>query len=141
MAEIFELSYILVQNIVKDFEDNKIYFSRWVDLFIEHSNRINKTFIQECLVAILKNNPVSIKWMINADTINSQIASFFQEATEACAKRQDMPTKHLRLFSTFIRGENVVMKENQKHIFWHFFNNEHNEFNTEGIDYTFKFKV
>lgn len=30
VAEIFELSYILVQNIVKDFEDNKIYFSRWV---------------------------------------------------------------------------------------------------------------
>lgn len=30
VAEIFELSYILVQNIVKDFVDNKIYFSRWV---------------------------------------------------------------------------------------------------------------
>lgn len=76
--------------------------------------------------------------MINADTINNQIASFFQEASSMIG---DMPTKHLRLFSTFIRGENIVMKENQKHIFWHFFNNEHNDYNTEGIDYTFKFKV
>ena len=77
IAEIFELSYILVQNIVKDFPDNKIFFSRWVDLFIEHTNRINKTFIQECLVAILKNNPVSIKWMIKPETIDCQMRSFF----------------------------------------------------------------
>lgn len=76
--------------------------------------------------------------MVNSDTINNQIASFFQEASTIVG---DMPTKHLLLFSTFIRGENVVMKENQKHIFWHFFNSEHNEFNTRAIDYTFKFKV
>lgn len=30
VAEIFELSYVLVQHIVKDFEDNKIFFSRWL---------------------------------------------------------------------------------------------------------------
>lgn len=91
-------------------------------------------------MAILKNNPVSIKWMINSATIDNQIYSFFQEAS-AVGTETDMPTKHLRLFSTFIRGENVVMKENQKHIFWHFFNNEHNDFNEKEIDYTFKFKV
>lgn len=46
-----------------------------------------------------------------------------------------MPTKHLRLFSTFIiRGERQANKENQKQIFMDFFNNDENE-------YTFKFKV
>jgi hypothetical protein len=30
VAEIFELSYILVQHTVQDFEDNKIFFSRWL---------------------------------------------------------------------------------------------------------------
>ena len=30
VKEIFELSYKLVKNIVKDFIDNKIYFSRWI---------------------------------------------------------------------------------------------------------------
>ena len=45
-----------------------------------------------------------------------------------------MPTKHLRLFSTFIKGDNVIFKENQKLILSNFFNDENNI-------YTFKFKV
>lgn len=73
VAEIFELSYILVEKIAKDFIENKIYFSRWVDLFLEHSNNINKPFIQECLVNILQNNPNSIKAMINEKIINELI--------------------------------------------------------------------
>ena len=47
-----------------------------------------------------------------------------------------MPTKHLRLFSTFIRGEGVIFKENQKFILNNFFMNEREE-----VNYTFKFKV
>ena len=73
VAEIFELSYILVEKIVKEFIENKIYFSRWVDLFLEHSNNINRPFIQECLVNILQNNPVSIKAMISETIINDLI--------------------------------------------------------------------
>ena len=65
VAEIFELSYVLVQHIVKDFEDNKIFFSRWLEYFIAYSNKINKAFIQECLLAILKNNSKSIEYMID----------------------------------------------------------------------------
>ena len=78
MAEIFSLGYILVQKIVKDFLDNKIYFSRWIELFLEHSNKINKVFIQETLVTILENNPVSIKAMIKPETIDKLIDSFFR---------------------------------------------------------------
>ena len=84
---------------MKEYEDNKIYFSKWVDLFIDHTNRINKTFIEECLLAILKNNPKSIQWMIKPETISNQLTSFFEEASNRII---DLPTKHLRLFSTFI---------------------------------------
>jgi hypothetical protein len=129
---------VLVQHIVKDLEDNKIFFSRWLEYFIDYSNKINKPFIQECLLAILKNNPKSIEYMINKETIGSQMASFFQEASE---NKGDMPTKHLRLFSSFIRGEDFVMRYNQQLIFNSFFNTEYNEHNVNNIDYTFKFKV
>ena len=116
-----------MQHTVQDFEDNKIFFSRWLELYIEYSNRINRSFIQECLLAILKNNPKSIEYMISRETINSQISSFFQEASSTTG---DMPTKHLRLFSSFIRGEDFVMRYNQQIIFGEFFNSEDNQHNT-----------
>lgn len=76
--------------------------------------------------------------MISSETIGSQIASFFSEAGQT---KGDMPTKHLRLFSSFIRGEDFVMRANQTIIFEQFFNSEYNEFNVNNIDYTFRFKV
>ena len=61
-------------------EENRIYLSRWVDIFLEHSNNINKSYIQECLVCILQNNPLSIEATINKDKITKLIKSFFIEA-------------------------------------------------------------
>ena len=46
MMEIFEISYNLIGNVATGYELNRIYISRWIDLFLEHSNNINKSFIQ-----------------------------------------------------------------------------------------------
>jgi hypothetical protein len=111
ISEIFELSYILVEKVVKDFIENKIYFSRWIKLFLQQSNNINKSFIQECLVNILQNNPVSIRAMITEKIIDELINYFFEEAAQQGEKgEKDLTTKHLRLFSTFIRGDDVIFK-------------------------------
>lgn len=59
-----------MEKTVIDFLDNKIYFSRWIKLFLQQSNNINKPFIQECLVNILQNNPVSIRAMITKEIID-----------------------------------------------------------------------
>lgn len=96
------------------------------------SNNINKPFIQECLVNILQNNPVSIRAMITDSIIEELINYFFTEAAEN--GEGDLTTKHLRLFSTFIRGDDVIFKENQKKILVDFFMSERNNYN-------FKFKV
>lgn len=117
---------------MKDFLENKIYFSRWIKLFLQQSNHINKPFIQECLVNILQNNPVSIRAMITEAIIDELINYFFAEAAEG--GEGDLTTKHLRLFSTFIRGDDVIFKENQKKILLDFFMSERNNYN-------FKFKV
>jgi hypothetical protein len=99
---------------VKDFIENKIYFSRWIKLFLQQSNNINKSFIQECLVNILQNNPVSIRAMITEKIIDELINYFFEEAAQqgetAKQGEGDLTTKHLRLFSTFIRGDDVIFK-------------------------------
>lgn len=79
-----------------------MYISRWVDLFLEHSNKINRSFIQECLVGILQNNPVSIEATITKDKINMIIKCFFEEA-KALSENEELTTKYLRLFSTFIK--------------------------------------
>jgi len=70
--------------------------------------------------------------MITDDIINELITFFFREASQQT--EGDLTTKQLRLFSTFIKGDNVIFKDNQKKILNDFFNNEKNE-------YTFKFKV
>ena len=46
MMEIFEISYSLIGNVTIGYEFNRIYISRWIDLLLEHSNNINKSFIQ-----------------------------------------------------------------------------------------------
>lgn len=58
--------------------------------------------------------------MITADIINELIKFFFKEASETDG---DLTTKHLRLFSTFIKGDDVIFKDNQKIILTDFFNN------------------
>lgn len=126
------MSYVLVEKIVKDFLENKIYFSRWIKLFLQQSNTINRPFIQECLVNILQNNPVSIRAMITEPIIDELIGFFFDEAAQQ--GEGDLTTKHLRLFSTFIRGDDVIFKENQRKILNDFFLNDRNSYN-------FKFKV
>ena len=101
-------------------------------MFLQQSNNINRFFIQECLVNILQNNPVSIRAMITEATIDDLINRFFEEAGHQA--EGDLTTKYLRLFSTFIKGDDVIFKENQKKILIDFFLNERNSFN-------FKFKV
>lgn len=51
-----------------------------MDLFLSHSKRINRSFIQETLVCILENNPVSIEQTIDEQKIEELIESFFIEA-------------------------------------------------------------
>jgi pseudouridine-5'-phosphate glycosidase len=122
----------LLENVAANFEENRIYISRWIDLFLEHSNNVNKSYIQECLVGILHSNPVAIQATIDETKIKSLIYNFFKEAKEN--RRGSLTTKYLRLFSTFIRCENEVIKENQNIILNNFFKNPNNELN-------FKFRV
>ena len=77
LSDIFEFSYRLLEKTASYNEKNRTYISRYVDLFLLHSNSINKSYIQECLVGILQNNPVSIEATINQEKINEQIKSFF----------------------------------------------------------------
>lgn len=60
LGEIFECCYRLLENTAAYNDKNRTYISRYIDLFLLHSNNINRSYIQECLVGILKNNPVSI---------------------------------------------------------------------------------
>ena len=122
IAEIFEYSYNLIEKIADNNELNRMYISRWVDLFLEHSNNINKSFIQECLVGILQNNPVSIEATIGKENIQMLIKCFFEEA-KGIDKKTELTTKYLRLFSTFIKCEDRVVKANQYIILNEFFKN------------------
>jgi hypothetical protein len=80
IGEIFEFSYRLIEKIAANNELNRMYISRWVDLFLTHSKSINLPFIQECLVGILKNNPESILATINEEKIKILIKCFIEEA-------------------------------------------------------------
>ena len=125
IEEIFQHTYILLEKIAVGLEENRIYLSRWVDIFLEHSNNINRPYIQECLVGILQNNPVSIEATINEEKIIKLINSFFTEARKSSAS---LTTKYLRLFSTFIKCEDRVLKVNQNTIMEKFFKSNENEF-------------
>ncbi len=103
-----------------------MYISRWVDLFLKHSNNINQPYIQECLVGILQNNPESIEATINKQKINELIQSFFKEA-EVVSADTFLTTKYLRLFSTFIVCQDRVIRENQNIILNQFFKNSDNQ--------------
>lgn len=70
--------------------------------------------------------------MIRNEIIDELINYFFEEASNN--GDGDLTTNHLRLFSTFIKGDDVIFKENQKKILNDFFMSEHNQ-------WTFKFKV
>lgn len=134
LSEIFEHCYRLLEKVAANNEENRQYISRWVDLFLEHSNNINRSYIQECLVGILQNNPVSIEATINEDKIVTLINSFFNEAKKQ-APDAPLTTKYLRLFSTFIVCEDRVIRENQNIILNKFFKEIKNE------EQSFRFKV
>lgn len=108
-------------------EENRLYLSRWIDLFLEHSNGANKNYIQECLVGILQNNPKSIELTITEEKIVGLIETFLAEAREIEKQpNEHMTTKYLRLFSTFIKCEGGVIKENQNILLEKFFKNPNN---------------
>ena len=78
----------------------------------------------------MQNNPRSIEATITKDKIMELINSFFEEAR----RETFLTTKYLRLFSTFIKCEDRVIKENQQIILDCFFKNNDNE-------WSFKFKL
>ena len=80
----------------------------------------------------MQNNPVSIEYTIDEQKIEELIESFLSEAR--ATKNGYLTTKYIRLFSTFIKCEDRVLKENQTIILNKFFNREDNNF-------TFKFRV
>lgn len=51
-------------------------------MFLKHSNTVNKSYIQECLVGILRDNPLAIRATINEEKIKELIDNFFREAEE-----------------------------------------------------------
>lgn len=126
ISEIFERTYKLLEKIVVGNDKNKFYLSRWVDLFLEHSNAINREYIQECLVGILQNNPKAIEATITEKKIDDLIECFKKEAQRM--RTGDLTTKYLRLFSTFIKCEDRVLKENQNIILNKFFKDKDNHF-------------
>ena len=133
LADIFEYSYRLLEKTASYNEKNRTYISRWVDLFLEHSNNINRPYIQECLVGILQNNPNSIEATINREKIKEQIKSFFNEAKHQ-APDAFLTTKYLKLFETFIICDDRIIRKNQNIILNEFFKNTENH-------YSFKFKI
>jgi len=86
-----------------------------------------------CILGMLDNNPVSIKYTINERTIMDLVFKFFEEVKNI-DERTELPVKYLTLFSTLIRCEDQVIKENQLLVLKHFFLNDQNTMN-------FKFKV
>lgn len=69
--------------------------SRWVDLFLLHCNHINKPYIQNCLVSILHNNPVSILATIDDHKILTLIKCFFEEAAQLLPLQNNLSTTSL----------------------------------------------
>ena len=60
---------LMFVQIVVGNSNNKFYLSRWVDVFLKHSKKINREYIQECLVGILQNNPQAIETTITPQEI------------------------------------------------------------------------
>lgn len=128
LGGIFEDAYQLLEKIVINCEENRIYISRWVELIMKHSYKINKSCIQECLVGILQNNSISIEETIDDAKIQDLVDMFKDDA-----KRNGPHTKFLRLLSAFIKCAGGIFKTNQERVLRMFFQDETN-------DYRFKFK-
>lgn len=60
------------------------------------------------MVGILQNNPKAIEATITEKKIDDLIKCFYLEATRN--RSGDLTTKYLRLFSTFIKCEDRVLK-------------------------------
>ena len=127
LQEVFERVYRLLEKIVVGNNNNKFYLSRWVDVFLKHSKTINREYIQECLVGILQNNPKAIETTITPQEIEDLIKCFYLEA-QNMRSGGELTTKYLRLFSTFIKCEDRVIKENQYIVLEKFFKDPDNYF-------------
>ena len=103
--------------------------SRWVQPVMEHSNAINRNYIQMCILGMLQNNPLSIRLTIQENTIINLIHRFFEEAN----RLSEIPIKYMQLFSTFMKCDDGALKQNQNIILKHFFNSDN--------PYNFKFRV
>lgn len=128
LNNIFEDAYRLLEKIVINCEENRIYISRWVELIMDHSYKISKSCIQACLVGILQDNSISIAETINDEKIQDLVYMFKDDA-----KRNSPHTKFLKLLSAFIKCAGTVFRENQERVLRMFFQDESNE-------YRFKFK-
>ena len=85
-------------------------------------------------MGILQNNPQAIEATINKDKILDLIKRFYEEAGNKSNPNPELTTKYLRLFSTFIKCEDRILKENQNIILDNFFKDENNF-------YCYRFKV
>jgi len=128
LGYILEDAYRLLEKIVINCKENRIYISRWVELIMDHSYKIDKTCIQECLVGILQENSISIEETINDDKIRDLVYMFKDDA-----KRNGPQIKFLRLLSAFIKCADDVFRDNQERVLRMFFQEETN-------DYRFRFK-
>ena len=59
----------------------------------------------------MQNNPKAIEATINPEKIKDLIKRFYEEAKKN--RTGELTTKYLRLFSTFIKCEDRVLKQNQ----------------------------
>lgn len=77
-------------------------------------------------MGILQNNPQAIEATITERKIIDLIDRFYVEASRKGSP--ELTTKYLRLFSTFIKCEDRILKENQNIILEHFFKDKNNLF-------------
>ena len=78
-------------------------------------------------MGILQNNPKSIELTITEEKIIGLIEAFLAEARDLEKNPgEPLTTKYLRLFSTFIKCEGGVIKENQNILLEKFFKNPNN---------------
>ena len=77
-------------------------------------------------MGILQNNPLAIEATINEKKILDLIKRFYEEAKNK--NNPELTTKYIRLFSTFIKCEDRILKDNQTIILKKFFQDDHNHF-------------
>ncbi len=72
-------------------------------MMLNHSNQLDEIYIQNCIVGILQNNPVSIKYTINEKIIHEQIDNCIALIEKKRKGPDELSTKYLKLFETFIK--------------------------------------